>query len=59
MRCKCICKGVKSREGCGKNYGCQWFVNGLKKTTDVVFGIFWVGLKNKESMSMWVKFSRV
>ena len=46
-------------EGCGKFYGSQRFVNGPKKeSTDVVFGIFWGGLK-KTLMSMWVKFSRV
>jgi len=53
VRCKCIYKGVKSREVCEKNYGSQWFVNGLKKDSmDVVFGIFRGGLK-KGSMSMW------
>ena len=29
VRHKCIYKGVKIREGLGKNYGSQWFMNGL------------------------------
>jgi hypothetical protein len=40
VRHGCIYKGVNSREGCGKNYGTQWFVQGLNKDyADAVFGI--------------------
>jgi hypothetical protein len=48
VRGKCIYDWVKSREGCRKNYGSQWFAKGLNK--DLGGCCFWHTLCRNKKM---------